>query len=664
MGKRSMMNILVVCALFMGVSLFAGAEEAGETGISEEHEAGFPTFRLEQVTVTGLRVPRRLKDTPVFTEVITRSEMERSGATTIDSVLQSQGLMHTQNAMGDYVSIQGLGQGRVLYLVDGRRVPGRVAQRLNGATVPIGDIERVEIVRGAQSALYGSDGMGGVINMVSRAPDENFSLDLRLSNSLIGGYQNPNGSGGRGDAVPLREQTLSSTATFGIGSVGNRLSVDVARGEAYLNETGSRSLLPEMLRGKIGMESRIPAGPDTELRVGGSALAMQMDEQTNIQGSLNRQEINRFEGFVAVEQSLGERTQIRAQAYNHYYGRDRSSYSGITDSWQSVDGEFENLLAADVTASVDVRGGLMITAGAEASYNTMKREMLTLGDADRRVTRNGQALFAQAEFFDEGRYSVVVGLRGERDSAFGLAAAPRIAAMYSVSPTVRLLSGIGVGYRAPDFNDLYLYSDPAPAMPIVVAGNPDLSPEYSIGGNVGAEMATDRLFAQVNVYYTELFDEIVFESTDEVDVPSGKLISRKKNLDRSLRTGVDFESRSALIGPAFVSVGYGFLYGYNRTDGEQIFDQPGQRARARLGVEDRVRGYYAHVNGSWLSAINPNSSSEDETEPRYQVDLYGSYRFGSGISAFAGVENLTGFVNPSLGPFFGPLVTLGMQASW
>lgn len=91
--------------------------------------------------------------------------------------------------MGSYMTLQGLGQNRELFLINGERVIGRVSKRLEVGNISISNVERIEIIRGSQSALYGSDGMGGVIDFltvmrISHCP-YNYSIRV-LSNGVHG----------------------------------------------------------------------------------------------------------------------------------------------------------------------------------------------------------------------------------------------------------------------------------------------------------------------------------------------------------------------------------------------------------------------------------------------------------------------------------------------
>jgi outer membrane receptor for ferrienterochelin and colicins len=656
MPKSCKTGLVFLSLLLIFQYSYLFSEEVSEEIIEPEEEI----LVLEDITVTGLRVQKRLKDVPVFTEIISSEEIKRSNAVTISDVLENHGLMHTNNAMGDYITIQGMGSNRVLFLVDGRRIPGRVAQRINGATLPIGDVRRIEIVRGAQSALYGSDGIGGVVNIITKPPSEEPGLNIRVTNTMLSAHDNP---GLLEDASPFREQTILASGTFPAGPFRNRVTIEGGRGEFYLNDTGSRSILPEYLRGKAGFESGVSIGDIHDLRFGGSLMSMRTDEQTSQQGSLTRQDIHRYEGYFSTDHIAGERTTVRSQVYNHYYGRNRESYSGILEEWTPGEQEYENLLAGEIYGTFDLTEQIMVVAGIEASLNTMKRDYLTLDDEEGTISRDGQALVLQSEWYGMERYSFVLGLRVERDSRYGFAAAPRLAAMYYLIPELRMIGGLGVGYRAPDFNDLYLLNNQVVAMPYAISGNPDLEPEYSFGGNWGLEYTSHSFLLQGNLFYNEMFREIIYQETGIIDGESGKEIIRTENLDRSLRTGTDIEARFQLPFSSFFSAGYSYLFAYNRTESSRMREEPAHTLRCRIGIDNKEQGWYLHLSGLYFSPLDPESEGSGE-ENRYRLDLNGSKSIGKHLEAVVSVENLTGYIHPTLGPYYGPQLSLGIDASF
>jgi outer membrane receptor for ferrienterochelin and colicins len=636
---------------------------------------GADVFYAGEITVTGTRTEKRLADSPVATEIIGAQEIENSSANTLSEVLDDYGLMYSSNAMGDYIQLQGLGESRVLYLIDGRRVPGRVAGRLNGETLPLDNVERIEIVRGPQSSLYGSDGIGGVVNIITKKPKDKFSLSAGISNSFILAYDDPVTSKKPGpfdNVDPFREQQLSAALGFPIGPTRNNLSLGFSRAGLYLDEGRRSSILPGQLRGQGSLDTALNPTELSDLRLGGSFMFLQSEQQTNPSGSLARSDYIRADGFINVDLFSVKNTLLNIRLYDNYFQRDRSAYTASDDRWANT-GQFENenLVSLEAAGTYEGFPQWLLSAGLEASYNTMRKFNLTekINGVDR------EALFIQAEQFREKTYSVLGGFRVERNSQYGFSYAPKISGMYHLptrggSPSGFLvLWSAGVGYRAPNFNDLYLVKDDPPH-PLIL-GNPDLKPEYAVNVSGGLEYAHERGSATVNGYYTELFDEIAYINTGVVE--RGMIVYDTGNISRSFRSGFDTEGKVSFLTWAYASAGYSYLYAYDRTTGAELHPQPAHTVKFRLGLDTGKPGaigenaakrnwsFHVWAGGRFFSAIETIQSSGGS---RFILDAYAAVLMGKHFKVYASADNITGTIDIFFGPAAPQTFSLGMNYTY
>ncbi|MDE5606244.1 MAG: TonB-dependent receptor, partial [Bacteroidales bacterium] len=128
---------------------------------------------LGEVVVTGTRTERHLADVPVLTTVIPSREIEKSAATSVLAALEDvvPGIVSSDNAMGNNLRIKGLNSRYILFLVDGERLVSEGAGgNVNLDQIDVNQIERIEVVQGAASALYGSNAVGAIINIITKAP--------------------------------------------------------------------------------------------------------------------------------------------------------------------------------------------------------------------------------------------------------------------------------------------------------------------------------------------------------------------------------------------------------------------------------------------------------------------------------------------------------------
>ena len=137
---------------------------------------------MQDVVVTATRTPLTLKQTPVITRIITARDLESRGVATIQEALENElaGVEFHQAGYGSSLSFQGLDARYVLFLVDGERMAGETYGNVDYARLPIANIERIEIVRGASSVLYGSNAMGAIVNIITKMPKQRVEVNASM----------------------------------------------------------------------------------------------------------------------------------------------------------------------------------------------------------------------------------------------------------------------------------------------------------------------------------------------------------------------------------------------------------------------------------------------------------------------------------------------------
>ncbi len=149
----------------------------------------YSAWKLDQVVVTATRREYILKDVPITTELITAEEFKETGALTVDEALSSHiGVNISDDLSGKGVILRGIDPSRVLIMIDGDRVIGRVQGSLDMGQISLANVERIEIVKGTGATLYGSDAIGGVVNIITKKPSAFNSLDLYSSYGSFNTY--------------------------------------------------------------------------------------------------------------------------------------------------------------------------------------------------------------------------------------------------------------------------------------------------------------------------------------------------------------------------------------------------------------------------------------------------------------------------------------------
>lgn len=141
----------------------------------------FRHYELEEVVVTGTRTPKFLKDTPIQTRVITSRDIARTDATNVQDLLQQElpgvEFSYSMNQR-THLNFAGFGGQGILFLVDGERLAGESMDDVDFSRLLMAGVERIEIVKGASSALYGSSAAGGVVNIITKNATEPWTLNV------------------------------------------------------------------------------------------------------------------------------------------------------------------------------------------------------------------------------------------------------------------------------------------------------------------------------------------------------------------------------------------------------------------------------------------------------------------------------------------------------
>ena len=126
-------------------------------------------IEMSSIVITGTRTERYLKDVPVTTQVLKGLKLRESGAIDVSHLLNElTGVSVVENQFGTGVELSGFGADHILVMVDGMEILGRTNGQLDISQIATDQIERVEVVKGASSALYGSEAMGGIINIITK----------------------------------------------------------------------------------------------------------------------------------------------------------------------------------------------------------------------------------------------------------------------------------------------------------------------------------------------------------------------------------------------------------------------------------------------------------------------------------------------------------------
>jgi len=493
-----------VVALTVSLSLVNAGRAYGQAtpaGSSDPTQASKKTSKKDKddsVVITGTRTPERAQRATVKTDVITRDEAERRGATNVADALASQpGLVVNPGSYGflggvSALQIQGFDRDRVLILEDGERVVGDVGGAIDLSAIPTGDIDRIEVVTGPTSALYGSAAIGGVVNVITGPPKrEGPSGRARIEGrSLSGLVLQANGAYRRGapwviadfnftrqDGVErqpgvLPDLRLPETSRRMVGiragtSLSERMDVRV-RARAFRDsleglETQTRPGLPQRF---------IIDTPAVTNRYTLHVIHVTKidDKGSNLRLTLGRQWFDNFTARDLRDSPIDERHDRthRMQSLEAV-----ATFADGPRTWVTGARFEAEHFEQDLTRTETTSTGLQTTTIPEVTP-------LSYGIA---------AGYAQLSW-KIGPVTVMPGARFESHTRYGESIAPRLAAAWRVSPLLTFRASGGRGFRAPSAKELGFAFDHS-AFGYKVLGNPNLDPEKSWGVNADATLTPD-----------------------------------------------------------------------------------------------------------------------------------------------------------------------------
>ena len=570
--------------------------------------------RLDQVVITAARREQRLADVALTTEVVSRREIEQSGASDLAAVLTEQTGIQLQGGhpTGAGVMLQGIGSERVLVLLDGQPLVGRLSGTFDIARLPTSIIERVEIVKGPQSTLYGSEAMGGVINIVTRdVPAAAWSGEARL----LAGTDGRLDGHSRGT---IRRGSLAGSLDLG------RRAVERAPGVAL--EQGA-------LAERLDAAAKLRWSADGSTAVDASLLALDERQRWWNGTQYSFADNTSLAGRLGASMRLGRHRLATNLHVAHFDHLARSSQyeqpiAGTGDRQTQRVAKAEVLLNATVA-------GHALDLGLEA-----KQEHITSSDG--RIAGGSRTLhsvepFAQLEWATT-RWTIAPGGRLTWNEQWGAHLSPKLALRWAASPSLALRASAATGFRAPDFKELY-FDFTNDGAGYAVHGNPDLRPEHSRNLTAGAEWTTPRLYARAQLFWNELRD---FIETRPLSEASEFTVYTYGNVERGRTRGIELES-GATAGAVRADASWSLLDARDGETGQPLLGRPRHSARLTLGYSLPI-GLRAGITGLHTGTTpmqrDDGGTVTSERDAFTRVDVRLAQALPLDLELVAGADNL------------------------
>lgn len=443
-----------------------------------------PATALDQVLVTATRTPIALQDSLSPAQVIDRAQIERSQAPSLQDLLRGRAGISLTNSGGlgkqSSLFLRGTNSSHTVVLVDGVRINTADFGFAMLQDLPLAQIERIEIVRGPQSSLYGADAIGGVIQIFTRRNAGQFAPHLQLGGGSNGLREASGGFGGSGERGWFGTD-IAYQHSDGINACRGSVAPFAGCGADEPDRDGYRNLSMS-LRGGYTLS-------DT-LSVEGSAL--RAEGENHYDGYYNYSETLQQVLGGKLRYTPGERLNLTLSV-----GRsDNASDNFNNSTWLGNAQTHRD--SASVQADVGLAEGQLLSAGVDWSEDNLDGS--SAGYLVESRDNTGVFVQYQGRF---GAHHLQASLRNDDNQQFGNHTTGSLGWGMQLGGGFRLNASYGTAFKAPTFSDLY---DPW-------SGVPGLDPETSRSANLGIAQQGDGWRWGLDVYETRIDDLITYDAT-------------------------------------------------------------------------------------------------------------------------------------------------------
>ncbi len=655
---------------------FVGYETVFDTVLSQEAKIIQLTpdlFNLNQVVVTATRTQKMLKDVPAITQLITAKEIETRGITEIATVLQDDvpGIEFHQAGYGTNMKMQGLDANYVLFLIDGEPMAGETEGNIDYARLNMNDVERIEIVKGASSALYGSQAMGGVINIITKKPRDRVEFnmsarfqqynqinypDLQLDDDLYT-YKN---------SLDKLNKTLNLTLGSQMEKLMSKTNFVIKSTDAYILESEDTLVMDIIEYDTVLRKHTKTYVPGSEDYTISQVFEYRFSEQFKIRANAsyylhNRYDFkrdNKFDQFedyrwgLKASYTFSEKSNIEFSYLDDLYNK----FEYREKSGERVQEYAHHFYNPKLLVNFSLGEKHLLTAGAEYLLEDMSTKQFSAG-RDSLVSKNSSNTIAyfQDDFKLNSKLSFIGGLRLDYHSSFGANVSPKFSAMYKLPP-LSLRFNYARGFRSPTIKELYMNWSPIGTF--FIKGNPNLQPETNHYLSVSLEYTKSKWNTSVNLYknwFKNKIDGYWTISEDGID------IYNYTNIDDSDIAGLEVLLKYNIGRGFFISGGYSYIQDHKQKNDINISAIAPHSGNVRLEYSLSKRVYDLKVNFSGVitgakdyyettdivfNGINTLGTFEAHYDAFSLWKISVSQNFHNGINLVIGVDNIFNYKTP------------------
>lgn len=499
--------------------------------LAQEHGKGkMKELDLNPVVVTGTGTHHRLSESPVQVEVISGNDLRKAGITNFQDAITmlSPSFSFSSTAMADYTTISGLGNERLLIMVNGHKLSGNTSGATDISRIDVSRIRRVEILKGASSSLYGSDAIAGVINIITDQPmntvnassstrlaeygqfDQN--LNLNVASDKFGSYtsynrRQANGWALNSEAVSFKNGEISGDPKDTRKNMSNPFFQNVLNQRFSYSPTKAWDFYVE--GSYYNKQNERPANIYTVTESSSGTKKYTSDGQ----GYDYNLKYMGYTLGAGARYMLNKADYISLDVYNDNY--ETTNKYIVTNKTYTKGEEKLNQRSHYYTANLKGVFNLgaynKLTVGAEYLNESLRNPDAFAETGSEKQHVYTMSLYAQDEIKLPWDFRAVLGLRYVHHETFANDFSPKATLMKKFGP-VNVRASYSTGFRAPTLKELYYYKEKNSAISV---GNPGLNPEKSNYYSLNVEYIHRYFSVSATGYINDVKDLIELVSVED-----------------------------------------------------------------------------------------------------------------------------------------------------
>ncbi|HBK89595.1 MAG: TonB-dependent receptor [Cyclobacteriaceae bacterium] len=530
--------------------------------------------QLDEVVVTATRNERTMGALPMPVTLVPKLQIRSMGSLRLNDVLTEQtGLVVVPqvNGQGNGIQLQGFNPDYTLILIDGEPIIGRYTGSLELSRITVGNIKQIEIVKGPSSSLYGSDALAGVINIITDRPT-----------TTRGTYYTRYGTN---NTMDMSGDFGTTIGKLGVYVFGNRYST---AGYDLSPENFGKTVSPfRNYTGNLKLTYKI--GPKTDFSVSGRYFDEKQDFNFAVTTPNSQEILTSGHGTTSdwninpvLVHRFSNRLKMTGRFYTTHYQTATRLNNEVTDTLYYKDDFQQSFMRPEVNAEYYFSDNSILTLGAGETMESVQTSRY--GDEVQRKQQTRYAFF-QEEWKPSPRLSVIAGGRFDYNTIYGSQFSPKLSTRYELNNRIALKGSFGIGFKAPDFRQLYFNFNNSAGGGYSVLGTEvvgerlallesqgqikaylfdpsligKLQAERSAAFNFGARILLPAsVVADVNLFYNSI-DNLI-ESQAVAITSANQTIYSYRNIRRAFTEGVETNFTMPLTSRLNLSLGYQLLY--------------------------------------------------------------------------------------------------------